>query len=76
MMFVAHAIATLATAILIARGEEALHSVAGWLRPLFKVLRASPVRPLARVGAVVQTHRLHSVPFLISPPLRGPPSFR
>lgn len=76
MMFVAHAIATLATAILIARGEEALQAVAGWLRPLFSVLRASTVRPLVRVGAVVQTHRLHAVPFLISPPLRGPPSLR
>lgn len=76
MMFVAHAIATLATAILIARGEETLHAVAGWLRPLFSVLRASPARPQVRVGAVVQAHRLHAVPFLISPPLRGPPSFR
>ena len=75
-MFVAHAIATLAAAMLIARGEEALHSVAGWLKPLFTVLRLSPMRKLVRVGAIVLVRRLHAVPFLISPPLRGPPSFR
>ncbi|MFJ6416334.1 hypothetical protein [Paeniglutamicibacter sp. NPDC091659] len=75
-MFAAHVIATLATAILITRGEEALYAVAEWLRPLFTVLRLSPVRPPVRVDAVVQEHRLYAVPFLISPPLRGPPTFR
>lgn len=75
-MFAAHAIATLATAMLVARGEKALSSVAGWLRPLFTVLRISPLRPLVRVGAMGPVRRFHAVPFLISPPLRGPPSFR
>jgi hypothetical protein len=75
-MFAAHAIATLATAILMARGEEALHSVAGWLRPLFTVPRVPSICPSVRAGVVFQVHRLHAVPFLISPRLRGPPSFR
>ncbi|MFF5790816.1 hypothetical protein ACFY5D_02090 [Paeniglutamicibacter sp. NPDC012692] len=75
-MFAAHVIATLATAILITRGEEALHAVARWMRPLFTVLRTSPVRPPAWIIPVVQAHRLPAVPFLVSPPLRGPPAFR
>ncbi len=49
-MFVAHAIATVATAMLIARGEEALHSVGRWLRPLFTVPQASFVRTPAGSG--------------------------
>ena len=75
-MFAAHAIATLATAMLIARGEEALGAVARWLRPLFTVLQPSPIDPPARITPVLTVPRLHAVAFLISPPLRGPPAFR
>ena len=34
LMLVAHALATLACALLLAKGEEALWALAGWLRPL------------------------------------------
>jgi hypothetical protein len=36
VMFVAHAIATLCTAVLLARGERVLATLASWLQPLFR----------------------------------------
>jgi hypothetical protein len=75
-MFAAHAIATLATALLITRGEGALHAVARWMRPLFMVPRAAPLFPPARVITDARDSPRHAAPFLVSPPLRGPPAFR
>lgn len=37
LMFTGHALATLACALLLAKGEEALWSLAAWLRPLFRL---------------------------------------
>lgn len=75
-MFAAHAAATLAMALLITHGETALGALAGWLRPLFAVLKAFAIHPRLRLRVDAQLCRPHAVPFLICPPLRGPPSFR
>jgi hypothetical protein len=73
-MLLAHLAATLVTAALIARGEEALTATAAWLRPLL-ALPEPAVFP-ARTGVVVpeRSYRLTVAPFLVSPPLRGPPA--
>lgn len=58
-MLAGHALATLACALLLARGEDALWSLAAWLRPLVEIpapgpqhpatVRPVPVRPLATI---------------------------
>lgn len=48
LMIAGHALATLACALLLARGEDALWALAAWLRPLVQL--PTPVRPEA--GAV------------------------
>lgn len=48
LMFAAHVLATLVTALVLARGEQALWALAGWLRPLVQLPEPRPVLP-ARV---------------------------
>ncbi|MFF2246752.1 hypothetical protein ACFVTM_21585 [Arthrobacter sp. NPDC058130] len=48
VMFAAHAVATLGTALLLARGERALAALASWLRPLVQLPEPATVVP-ARV---------------------------
>ena len=49
-MFAGHALATLACALLLAKGEDALWSLAAWLRPLAQLPAPVPPRPVtARV---------------------------
>lgn len=74
-MLAAHLAATLATAVLIARGEEALHATAAWLRPLFTMIQPAGLPPLPRITIAVHEYRLVAAPFLVAPPLRGPPAF-
>ncbi|WP_427004995.1 hypothetical protein [Pseudarthrobacter sp. H2] len=76
LMFAAHAAATLGTAVLLARGEQALSALAVWLRPLVRLpepVTIVPVRvpapapapvilPLDRLGRRLPTRR-------------GPPAF-
>jgi hypothetical protein len=76
LMFVAHTLATLATALVMARGEQALGVVASWLRPL--VRRPDPVGIVpARVPGPcsVPDTLPPASPGLRLPSLRGPPAF-
>ncbi|KRE53405.1 hypothetical protein ASG92_07740 [Arthrobacter sp. Soil736] len=76
LMFAAHALATLATALIMARGEQALGILASWLRPL--VRRPEPVGIVpARVSGPCAVPALlpPSSPGLRLPSLRGPPAF-
>lgn len=50
VMFVAHTVATLCSAILLARGERVLATLASWLQPLFRRHEPAAVLP-ARVPA-------------------------
>ena len=50
VMFVAHAVATLFTAVLLARGERVLATLASWLQPLFRRHQPAVILP-ARVPA-------------------------
>jgi len=73
LMLVLHALATLATAVVLARGEAAVWALAAWLRPLIRILAAVflpdwPQLPAPRVpvfGALWRSLRL--------PTRRGPP---
>lgn len=74
-MILAHLAATLATAALVARGEEALNAAAVWLRPLFTRPEPAVFPAVARIVVPEHGYRLVAAPFLVSPPLRGPPAF-
>lgn len=73
-MLTLHVIATLATAVLLARGEAALWALAAWLRPLagISVVRILflPRQPLPAPRTVT----LRRWRVLRRPPLRGPPA--
>ena len=70
-MFAAHVVATLGTALLLARGERALSALGSWLRPLVQLpepvsvvpmrvpgpCAAIPALPGARVGRLLPTRR-------------------
>lgn len=75
VMSTAHLAATVTTAVVITRGEEALNATAAWLRPLFAALRLAGFPPLSWATRFVQGRRLIATPFVVSPPLRGPPAF-
>lgn len=74
LMFTAHAIATLVTALLLARGERALAALADWLSPLFWAPEPAvivPVRvPRAHFAEAILPPKHHSVRL---PSRRGPP---
>lgn len=73
-MLALHVIATLTTAVLLARGEAALWALAGWLRPLAGI---SVVRILFLAGQPLPASRtvtLRRWRVLLGPPLRGPPA--
>ncbi|WP_026556792.1 hypothetical protein [Arthrobacter sp. 35W] len=75
-MLAAHAAATLATAIVLARGEDALWALAGWLRPLVRpavvtaVFPQLPAVPVSGTSAAPRPWR-----YLRSHSRRGPPDF-
>ncbi|MFE4544782.1 hypothetical protein [Arthrobacter sp. NPDC056727] len=73
-MFAAHAVATLVTALLLARGERALGALADWLGPLFWAPEPAvivPVRvPRPHFAAALLPPQHHSVRL---PSRRGPP---
>lgn len=46
LMLAAHALATLGTALLLARGEEAMWALASWLRPLVKLPEPRTIQPV------------------------------
>jgi hypothetical protein len=73
LMLVLHAAATLATALVLARGEAALWALAAWLRPLVRLLTAVVVNSWPHLPAphlVVVPSGWRS---LRLPALRGPP---
>jgi len=75
LMLALHAAATLATALVLARGEAAVWALAAWLRPLVRILTATAVPEWPHIpapAAVVIPFRLRN---LRLPALRGPPAF-
>lgn len=76
-MFAAHAVATIVTAVLLARGEKALWLVAAWLRPLVRLplpfVVPVGVRPAWPTQQVVVPP---AAPALRLPAWRGPPPAR
>ncbi|MHC6594261.1 hypothetical protein [Arthrobacter sp. C152] len=76
LMLILHAAATVATAVVLARGEAAVWALAAWLRPLVRILTAVliPDWPLLPApAAVVVPSRWRN---LRLPARRGPPVVR
>ncbi|MCC3292248.1 hypothetical protein [Arthrobacter sp. zg-Y1110] len=74
-LFLAHLAAVALSALVLARGEGALHATAAWLRPLFTPpapVTFRPVRPPAISGPAAGTPRTR---YCSARPLRGPPSY-
>lgn len=76
-MLAAHIIATLVTALLVARGETALWALGDWLRPLLRVL-APILLPVPRHPTAGPIHIERAKPqrFLKAERWRGPPWLR
>ncbi|GHG59193.1 hypothetical protein GCM10012320_33200 [Sinomonas cellulolyticus] len=72
-MLLAHALATLATAILLARAEAALWALGDWLRPLVRMLALPALHPAPSVPAFTQVILARSRGVARLPTLRGPP---
>ncbi len=74
-MLAAHTVATLGTALVLARGEQALWALAAWLRPLVQLPAPTAVQPL-RVPAPCSAPdvRPRALPGLRLPSRRGPPA--
>lgn len=76
LMFAGHALATLACALLLARGEAALWSLAAWLRPLLRL--PAPVKPDAGEAPVAAGWPAEAAPLpwrnLRRDCRRGPPA--
>lgn len=74
LMFVAHAAATLTTALLLARGEQALGVLAGWLEPLLRQPEPATILPARVPGPGAAAVVLSPMrPGLRLPSRRGPP---
>ncbi|MHC6220087.1 hypothetical protein [Arthrobacter sp. MMS24-S77] len=74
-MFAAHAVATLGTALLLARGEQAFWALAAWLRPLVQLPAPTlfqPARGPAPCAAPAVLPR--GLRGLLLPSRRGPPA--
>jgi hypothetical protein len=73
-MLAAHAVATLATALLLARGEDALRLMTAWLQPLVRLPEPFVLPPAIRPPWPADTHVIPAPPALRLPSHRGPPS--
>ncbi|WP_138444868.1 hypothetical protein [Sinomonas susongensis] len=73
-MLVAHAIATVLTALLLARGEAALWALLAWLRPLVRLLVAASPLPRPTAPAFTEEALPRAWRSLRLPARRGPPS--
>nr|WP_217508962.1 hypothetical protein [Pseudarthrobacter sp. C4D7] len=76
LMLGLHAAATLATALVLAKGEAAAWALAAWLRPLVRILAAIAIPEWPHIpapAAVVIPFRWRN---LRLPSLRGPPAFQ
>ena len=72
-MLALHALATLLTALALARGEAALWALAAWLRPLLLLLTAMAIHPLTPLPAWPDAVIVSRWRNLRLPALRGPP---
>lgn len=72
-MFAAHALATLAVGLLIARGEAALWALLGWLAPLVRLLLVPAPSPAPTLPAYAPQPLPKIWRALRLPALRGPP---
>jgi len=73
-MFAAHAVATLGTALLLARGERALSALSSWFRPLVQLPEPVSVVPMRVPGPCTVTLALPTVRVgRRLPTRRGPP---
>lgn len=74
-MLVAHTVATLGTALVLARGEQALWALAAWLRPLIQLPAPTATHPLRTPApCTTPTVRPRALPALLLPSRRGPPA--
>lgn len=73
-MFAAHALATLAVGLLIARGEAALWALLAWLSPLVRLLLVGAPAPAAALPAYAPKAFPKIWRGLRLPALRGPPA--
>jgi hypothetical protein len=75
LMFASHAVATLVTALLLARGERALGILASWLQPLLRRPKPAIILPVRAPGLCEGFFVLPSSrPGLRLPARRGPPA--
>lgn len=74
LMFASHAVATLTTALLLARGERALEVLANWLEPLLRHPEPATILPARLPDPCFKSESLPtSRPGLRLPTRRGPP---
>jgi hypothetical protein len=73
LMLVAHAVATLVTALVLAKGETALWMLAAWLRPLIQLPDSVVLHPLPRPAAFFDVFVPSRWRNLRLPAERGPP---
>ncbi|WP_426301289.1 hypothetical protein [Arthrobacter sp. R-11] len=74
-MFLAHALATLVTAVVLARGEQALGALAAWLRPLAQLPEPCAIVPARIPGPCMAPVVLaHDQIVRRIPARRGPPA--
>ncbi|GAB3277373.1 hypothetical protein GCM10027449_16980 [Sinomonas notoginsengisoli] len=73
VMLVAHIVATLAVGLLLAKGEDALWALLGWLRPLVRLLLLPALHPFPTVPAYAPGTLPRLWCSLRLPSRRGPP---
>lgn len=74
LMLAAHAVATLGTALVLARGEQALGALADWLRPLLRQPEPATILPARVPGACLMATALAPTRLGVRlPSRRGPP---
>ncbi|MDQ0029191.1 hypothetical protein [Arthrobacter bambusae] len=74
-MLAAHTVATLGTALVLARGEQALWALAAWLRPLIQLPAPTAIQPLQTpVPCPIPDVRPRGLTGLRLPSRRGPPA--
>ena len=74
-LFLAHLAAVVLTTLALARGEDALHAAAAWLRPLFSIPVPLPFRAARPAAIAGPDAGILRAPFCSARPLRGPPSY-
>jgi hypothetical protein len=74
LMLVAHCIATVLTALVLARGEATLWALLAWLQPLVRLLRAIAFHPVPELPAFAEEPLAPAWRSLRLPARRGPPS--